>query len=231
MYRKLLVQKPLDRELYRLLGGCLVSLGRTEAATDVLELAWRLGDHRPESARLLGDLYLSQEMNQEAAAYYQRYLSTAGGVTADDCFRLGFTYYQNGENVSARSFFTKAVELDAGYANAFLYLGHTATREGDLDLALREFGTALSHDDSLVAAHEAIGTIELGRGALEPAIASFERALELEGAEFSTHFNLIQTYLRLDRRTDAIAALKRAFRRYPNRPELRGLLEVIKRPS
>ena len=229
MYRQLLVAKPLDRNLYRLLGSCYIAMGRNEEAIDVLELAWRLGERDSSAARLLGDLYLGQDMKHEAANYYRKHMASADSLDAVDCFRLGFTYYQIGENVSARSFFTKAVELDDSYANAFLYLGHTAVRENNVELALREFRTSLEHDDSLVAAHEAIGTIELGRGNLDFAIASFEQAVALSMVEFSTHYNLIQTYMRLNQRAAAIRSLKRAFQDYPSRPELRALLESIKR--
>ena len=229
MYRQLLVEDPLDLDLYRLLGACYIATNRNEDAIDVLELAWRLGERGPAAARLLGDLYLGQDMKHEAADFYRKHMASSDELDAVDCFRLGFTYYQNNENVSARAFFSRAVELDASYANAFLYLGHTAAREKNVDLALREFRTALEHDGALVAAHEAIGSIELGRGELKAAIVSFENAVEHGGAEFSTHYNLIQTQLRLDQRAAGISALKRAFREYPARPELRVLLDALKR--
>ncbi len=229
LYEQLLVERPVDPTLYRAIANRHLSMGDSVAALDTLEMAWRLGDRKAATSRLLGDLYMGQGMRLEAAGYYSRHFAAAENATAEDEFRIGLAYYQSGEFVSARSFFDQAVERDSSYAHAFVYLGHLAFAAGDDDVALTEFGKAIEKDPSQVAAHEAIGSIQLQRGNPASAVAAFQSAIDLGGASFSTHYNLIQSHLGLGQAAEATAALKRAFHVYPERQELTGLLSAIKR--
>ena len=182
LYEQLLEESPTDAGLHRLIATRHVALGNTARAIDALEMSWRLGGRASGTARLLGDLYLREGMRLEAASYYRIHLSLAESSSAEDYFRIGFAYYQSGETVSARGFFSQAVEADPTYADGFLYLGHLAVAEGDDEIALRDFGRAIEEDSALVGAHEAIGGIEWRRGNHDRAAGAFARALSLGGA-------------------------------------------------
>jgi tetratricopeptide (TPR) repeat protein len=228
LFEELLVDNPEDPRLLKSVASRHLALGDTDRALDTLEMSWRLGGREANTARLLADLYMGQGMFLEAAGFYRKHLALSEDASAEDHFRIGYAYYQTGERVSARGFFQLAVELDATYADAFLYLGHLALAEGDEASALAEFHRSLAQDPSIVAAHEAIGGIEMRRGNSEEAEAAYRSALALSGAGFASHYNLIQICIQQGRRADALSALRKAFYQYPERGELRSIVDVIK---
>ena len=66
------------------------------------------------------------------------------------------------------------------------------------------------------------------RGNSEEAEAAYRSALALSGAGFASHYNLIQICIQQGRRADALSALRKAFYQYPERGELRSIVDVIK---
>ena len=227
-FRALLEIRPTDGRLHLAIANELLALGRTNEALDRLEIAWRLGEHQPQVARLLGDLYLERNMHREAAAYYAKNLLLTENVDADDYFRVGYAYFVGTEYHSATELFRRAVELDSSYANGFLYLGHIARVEGDDESAVALFRTALAIDANLGAAYEAIAGIELDRGNLDAAIAAFSEAIRRGHGSVSLHHNRVLALIRADRNADAITAVKQALRVHPENSHLLGLLAMLR---
>ena len=116
-----------------------------------------------------------------------------------------YTYYLRGRQFShawtryyllmARRMFTKAVELDPGYARAyagiadcdsFLFLHYHL--EAGIDTILATAAKALGLDDQLAEAHASRGlALSLGQR-YEEATAEFERAIALDPNSFEAHY-------------------------------------------
>ncbi|MFQ5654255.1 MAG: tetratricopeptide repeat protein [Planctomycetota bacterium] len=227
LYRALLREHPGHAPFYRALAAELHAAGRDPGAIDALEAAWRLGERDPELARLLGDLYLQQGMHQQAAEYYQKLLVVAEKVGAEDCFRIGYVYYLSEEHLSARKFFQKALEIDATYAKALLYLGNADVERGRPEKAIEEYRAALASDPELEAAHVALANLLLDRHKFKAAASSFAEAIRLGTDAIPVHYNRIVALARSGRKEDAAAALKEALHRHPSSSELRDLLKTL----
>jgi serine/threonine protein kinase/tetratricopeptide (TPR) repeat protein len=106
--------------------------------------------------------------------------------------------HQKLENVeSAIASFSRALELDPGYAAAHAGLGeaywrkYRATTDRDwVQRAGEACGQALRRDPNLAAAHICLGTVQSGQGRYEEATASLTRALTLDPANDDAYASL-----------------------------------------
>lgn len=228
-FRSLLEERPDDPALHLNVARALLDQGGTTEAMDELEIAWRLGQRDAATARLLGDLYLQQDMHVEAADWYARFAVATDEKSAEDEFRAGFAYYQGGEYVSAERCFQRAVALDESYAKGFLYLAMVETETGEADAARAYYERALACDGELVDAHEGLGNVHLECGRFAESAAAFERAIELGAVRLAAHYNLVVARIRGGQRDLAVEALKEALHAHPTSTELRGLMKMLKR--
>ncbi|MEM7199687.1 MAG: tetratricopeptide repeat protein [Planctomycetota bacterium] len=227
LLRKLLELRPNDAKLHRSLARELLTVDRLTEGLDALETSWRLGNRTAEVARLIGDLYLQQDMPLEAATYYRRYLSVAGDPSAEDHFRAGYAYYQGEEYRSAKEMFAEAIARDPSYARGLFYLGNIAASEGDTERAMTEYAAALEHNPQLRDAHEAVARLHLEQERYPEAAQAYASALETGANSFSIHYNRVVAVARSGERAAAIAALKEALHAHPDRSELLGLLALL----
>lgn len=226
VYRQLSRRKPLESKYLIAWGQAEASRGRYGEASDILEIASRLGEANPETLRLLADLYLQQQMHREAAAAYARMLAASKEPKADDYLRLGHAYARGGETVSARAAFEKARTLDPALTSATLQLAHLAASRGETDVARKEFEAAVQGSTS-PSACEALGDFELKAGDSVRAAAAFAEAIRRGGASGSLRYNhalALHTAGKLD---DARSALREALRQAPLDERLRALLRQI----
>ena len=131
-------------------------------------------------------------------------------------------------NSEARDLFRRAIELDPGYASAYVALGQTyldALRYGWTatpgkalqqvhDLAQK----ALSIEERNAAAHRLLGFAYLKRRQYDPATKEFERALEINPNDAESHDALGGVWLYTGRADAAIEAIETALRFNPELP-------------
>jgi tetratricopeptide (TPR) repeat protein len=97
-----------------------------------------------EPANITAALYLAMAYEQlgradNAIAVYKRILPIGGEYTALIAFNLGNVYYAKGTAVFAEQFYTKAIEIDPGYASAYLNRANTRIKTGALKDAVPDY--------------------------------------------------------------------------------------------
>lgn len=131
----------------------------------------------------------------QVAGVYEYYLQGRGYL---------LDYHRPGSIDSAIMLFQRALTLDARHALSHAGLGeaywlkYEATRDpGWVDKARVACGNAVMSDASVAGAYVCLGTVELGTGEYEKAIAAFERALRTEPTSDEAYLGLARAQDRL----------------------------------
>ena len=149
---------------------------------------------------------------------------TAGGTAAPAAYGFylkGRGYLQRFDRVEnidrAIDLLARAVQADDRYALAHAALGEAYWRKYELDRqqswidrAVASCGLALKIDERLAPVHVTLALIARGRGRYEEAVASAQRAIELEPVSSEGYRELGRAYEALNRPADAEATYQRA---------------------
>jgi adenylate cyclase len=128
-------------------------------------------------------------------------------------------------NAEARRWFTRAIELDPGYAEAHQWLGATYVLPyamgwdldpGLLDRADEQARRCLELGPSVPICHVGLAGVAALRGNAAGAIRHAERAIGLAPGHFAGHFYLGMGWLRAGQPLEAIPSLERAIRLNPH---------------
>jgi Tfp pilus assembly protein PilF len=128
---------PGDIRLTLLLGLTCADEGETERAKDLLNNATHLGISSFAAHYGLGRLFVAEENWQNALKEFKRALVIKPSPEAH--YALGCLYYQLSRDSLATRHLKKAVEMDAGYAEAFYVLALIYQRAGRENLAREAF--------------------------------------------------------------------------------------------
>ena len=145
-------------------------------------------------------------LNAEAYQHYLRGRATLSGAWGDKALLK-----------SAREMFTKAAEIDPGYARAYAGIADCDTSLwviGDLDVSYEEIlansTKALALAPKLAEAHASKGIALHLTGHSDQATAALERAIELDPDLFEAHFYYAEASRNAGRYDKAIAPFERA---------------------
>jgi tetratricopeptide (TPR) repeat protein len=94
---------------------------------------------------------------------------------------LGTALLSQGKRDEARRALLRAVELDAGYANAYRSLGIVAQSEGKLDEAAAYYRQALERAPADAVAHHNLGMLLQVQHQLDAAVGHYREALRIDG--------------------------------------------------
>jgi len=127
--------------------------------------------------------------------------------------RLGFQYLQNGDTVTAKQSFQRAIELNGGYAEAYNGLALTFQLEGDSELAETYFRKAIAVAPDSAMVHNNFGAFLFSNERYAEACEELARATEdpfynLRSQAFE---NLGRCYRLLDRKEASVHAFKRDY--------------------
>jgi protein O-mannosyl-transferase len=89
-------------------------------------------------------------------------------------YNLAFTYYRTGQMDLAEDYFRRAIQLQPGLANQYLYLGLVELKTGRAKEAEGSIRRSLQLDPHNYGSHFALGVILKGRGDLQGALGQFE---------------------------------------------------------
>jgi len=120
----------------------------------------------------------------------------------------------------AEAAYRRALQLDAGAAQAYVGLGKLYADRGALaqaDTALRQ---AISLDSTLAEPHYVLGNIHLSQQRLTAAAPLYERAIALAPRHLQAYFNLAGLHARQTDYGPAIAVLRRGLAALPGEVEL-----------
>ncbi len=135
---------------------------------------------------LRGQAYLSLEQLDRAKQDFtqaSRYTKTARIYTAK-----GELHLRQLDRTAARIAFTNAIKLDGDYVPAHLGLGTVYLEERDPEAAIAQFEIALTHGPHESRAHALKAQALVDQDKLEEAIASYDRALELDNNSIDARF-------------------------------------------
>jgi len=148
---------------------------------------------------------------------------------AEAYLRVGQAYFESAEDAEAQVWFEKALQLDAGSAEAQYYLGLIAANQGDIDLALKRLEWATERNPKYAEAYFEMANLLMASGESERAIALAEKAIALYpwGCPFEWSTRLGNWYQEIGQRDAAIKAYKTAIACNSNYiPAMQALTEL-----
>jgi tetratricopeptide (TPR) repeat protein len=92
-------------------------------------------------------------------------------------YNLGYAYYKTGDFRAAEYYLDRAIQLDRGDPDQFIYLALAQLRQGKLADAMQSAELALQKAPSASGYHFVLGTILAARGDRRQAIAEFQQEL------------------------------------------------------
>lgn len=226
VYRQLLIIAP-ERTAYRIaLAKALTFQGQKQQALDMLEFARRADlDSSEEIDRLLADLYLAEEMPQQAAGCYARLIRTLEKPSVEDYYRLGLAYFQSGDLKSSEEVFARMQKANPTDYKADLYLGHVMAETGRIDKALAHYNAAVEKNPKSVEGLVALADLQIKSGCHAEAAVNLAKAIKLGDNRPQVHYNYILALMNGKDQTRVRAALKAALAEHPSDERLNRLLD------
>ena len=155
----------------------------------------------------------------------------AQNLNAWESFQRGLWHiyqYSPEDNYRALEFLHKAVELDPDFAPAHagiafatyvhVITGTSTDRDADLQKGLDAGRTAVRLDDNDPFAHVGLGRIQIVRAEHEQAIASFDRAIDLNPSYALAYYGKAHSLWHCGRAAEAVACHDEAIRLSPRDP-------------
>ena len=191
--------------------------------------------------------YAEEEVTERKKAYYQELMLKWMEEHPEDyqtCFRIGHTFYSNGDRARAREYFDRilrvgqeGVERLSNFRLAATFSGRCLLEEGQYEQAipLLEQARELKSDDALTLlslgdAYTKLGqyerAVELLQAALQGQVDPFF-PLDAVNIEYAAQFFLGQGYRELGRKGEAAEAFGKAGKLMPEREEAKLALEQL----
>jgi TolA-binding protein len=155
----------------------------TSSADEWLETAGSV--NKSDAARIIGDAWYHKGNFEEAMKYMEIFERTARtGISREDHYLLGYTYYRNGEYEKALSNFQQAATVkDSLSQAAFYYIGACYNIAGDKKYAANAFLSAYKMDIDKQISEEALMdfvkiTLETGYDPYNEAVGMLESHID-----------------------------------------------------
>jgi len=214
-------RKQATAPIYSLLAVVYEKAGHYENAIPVMRLAINL---QPESEnyRFQYGLLLT---NADAPA--------AAVIRLDEALKIfplssrlwlarGIANLKKDDNIEAAKSINKAIELDPKFAQAYAYLGLTKAYVGDYQEAINVYEKALLNDAKLAVVHQLIADALLQQPGGSDNVrieAELKKSIALAPDLTLAYLTLGKFYIRVQRWTEAAAALNEVTRRSPETAE------------
>lgn len=226
VYRQLLKIAP-QRTPYRIaLAKALMVQREKQQAMDMLEFARRVDVGSGEEIdRLLADLYLAEEMPQEAAGCYARLIRMLDNPSAEDYYRLGLAYFRTGDLKSSEEVFSRMRKANPTDFKADLYLGHVMAKAGRFDEAQAHYSAAIEKNSTSVEGLVAVADLQIKSGRYAEAAADLAKAIALGDNRPQVHYNYILALMNGKDQMSVRMALKVALAEHPSNEQLNHLLD------
>jgi len=226
IYRQLLTIAP-QRTAYRIaLAKALMVQGQRPQAIDVLEFARRVDVGSGEEIdRLLADLYLAEEMPQEAAGCYARLIRMLDRPSAEDYYRLGLAYFQTGDLLSAEEAFRNMKQAVPNDFKADLYLGHVIAEARRFEEAQDHYSAAVEKNPTSVESMVALADLQIKRNQHAEAAVNLAKAIRLGDDRPQIYYNYILALMNGKDEPSIRAAFKAALAEHPTDEQLSRLLD------
>ncbi len=171
----------------------------------------------PEALYALGVAYTNQNRRTDAVKLYKKAIKLDPNFIKAH-YQLGVALIRSGDMAGAFDHFSKAVLIDPQNSKAHGELGNVLSQTGKLSKALEHYSEALRLDPENYTVYNNIGNNYVRMGNPAMAIEYYVKSLQAEPANLNTQKNLqnvLKIYLNSLKPIDAVNALKKYVRLYP----------------
>ncbi|MGC9029349.1 MAG: tetratricopeptide repeat protein [Desulfomonilaceae bacterium] len=141
-------------------------------------------------------------------------------ASAVGCWNVGNRHARKGEVDAAETMFTRALELNPKFYQAYYSRALARLKKNDADGALQDLSSAIALCPSLRGCLVTRGLVHESQGRFEEAMADLKRAAAEDPTDPEAHYHLGRLQEREQAYADALASYLEASRRRP-KPELR----------
>ena len=135
----LIIQFPAFGQTSFTRGEAIFLQNKPEEALQYLEAAVTEDPAHVQAFIYLGITYQQLNRIDDAIAVYQRILPRGGAETAKIAYNLGNAYFLKGSHLEASQSYTRALESDPSYSNAYLNRANAQIQMGQLNEAIVDF--------------------------------------------------------------------------------------------
>jgi len=148
-------------------------------------------------------------------------LCGCGPGPAEQAMDRGIALAENGQNKEALAEFTKAIEIDSKYAEAYFNRATVYKKEENKDAAIADYTRIIEINPDLYQAYNSRGFLYAERRNWEKAFADYDKALEINNFFSLAYYNRAMAYyakrdyakaLEDARKADALGAKVSAYR-------------------
>jgi tetratricopeptide (TPR) repeat protein len=151
-------------------------------------------------------------------------ISTAVDATliASGLFELGNRLFRQDDLDRAESLYTKAIEFDSSYCQAYYNKGVVAYEQGDYAEAGFHFRQAIECNADYARAHYSLGLLLFEQGNFQGAAGHFQSTVELQPSNQNAHFDLGVALVAQFRSGDTDTSLfSKALEHFQKAPEIK----------
>lgn len=202
-----------------------IDSGDLELAERELRQLVKLSPRSPEGYQRLGKILMLRERMDEAAVNFERAL-TLDPDYVGALIGLGEIEAARGDAQSALKHFETAVDIEPRDATAQLALGRELEAMGQVDKALAAYFRALENDPFLIEASRRVASIQLARDNADQALARLDQTVEIAPTDAEVLLLRGRAHLALRQAPEAVADLRTASLRLPERPDVHFFLAL-----
>lgn len=195
------------------------------AQADLIRLVGEEPDS-PEALQRLGTVMMLEGRLAEAEGYFHAALARDHDYV-DAMLGLGQIEARRGDAVTALKRFEMAISLDPHRPKAQYLLGIAREAVGKTDDALASYFRALEYDPNNIPAISRIAAIQLARNQPDQALTRLDQAVELAPADGEIRALRGLAHWKVHHIPDAIADLRAAAQRLPDRPDIYYHLALV----
>lgn len=191
-----------------MLGASHGKAGREKEAARVFEQMLRVGGDSPRLHWLLGNAFLTQQLNQKAVEELEK--ARADPNLPYLHYSVGLAYYRLRKMQEAEEALAEEIRRNPEFASSYGLQGAVYLDLRELDKAIASYQKALQLNPNQAAAYYGLGRAHMLKGEVNEALKDLERAAVLKPDDDGIHFQLGQVYRRLGRKDEAAKEFARA---------------------
>lgn len=175
-------------DYYVLLSDIYFTMVQIQKCNDALKKALEYNENHVPALLKLAELNLYLKNYKQTYEFTDKVIAN-DNINAKAFFIKGYALKEDGDTVKAVQMFTKAVDLNPDYYDAFMQLGLLYAIKGD-NMAVQYYNGALNLNAKSTEAHYALGMFYQSKGDVNNARKSYQNLLTIDPHYKWAHYNL-----------------------------------------